>query len=551
MTFKNQHLKTSFAVIAGAAILGISQMSAACGGFFCDFAPIDQAGEQIIFRQEGGETTAMIKIDYAGSAEDFGWVLPVPQTPEISLGSDQIFTDLEINTRPQFLLERVGSGCEFIGIDGGGGGNFGGVPTASPVADEKTGVVVEQTLSVGPFDALVISSDNPTDLAEWLADNNLDLTDQGDELLKPYIDAQSKFVVLKLKSNAETGSIQPIILKYASNTPVIPMTLTAVAAQDDMGVLVWLLGAGRGVPSNFNHVTPNYTRLNWFNGSRAAYASYQTLITDAMDETDSGQGFATDFAGYMPNLVEQLTKSDQWVEMLARNEGLSDAAFISELWSSLSPVVQSTIRAALPTSDAFVYSRPLSMEEVFSAEQLASARVEVKKVVDEQVIAPLDNSLDILDDNLYLTRLYTTLSADEMTQNPQFTFNTQMGDQPLTRRATLTAACKNEQTEWTLKLGEGTGRDDEVVIEGWQPVPFGPIAVEQDARWRVEKTSANSDPELLEERPFTVLTLGERPQAQPSGSGGSGGGSTHWLWLSVLASIILVARRAQGAFAKK
>jgi len=216
--------------------LGVSQSIYACGGFFCDFVPINQAGEQIIFRQQGSQTTAMIKIDYAGPAEDFGWVLPVPETPEISLGSDLTFTELELNTRPQFLLERVGEGCPVLESNFTDGTTANAVPRS---AEEVGGnaVVIEQTLSVGPFDALVISSDDSQALATWLADNNLDLTEQGTGLLEPYISANSKFVVLKLKSSADVGSIQPIILKYQASAPVIPMTLTAVAAEEDMGVL--------------------------------------------------------------------------------------------------------------------------------------------------------------------------------------------------------------------------------------------------------------------------------------------------------------------------
>ncbi|BCD99408.1 DUF2330 domain-containing protein [Marinagarivorans cellulosilyticus] len=486
---------------------GVAQHSSACGGFFCDFVPIDQAGEQIVFRQDGDQTTAMIKIDYAGNAADFGWVLPVPQTPEISLGSDQIFTELELSTRPQFLLERVGQGCPRPAFDFASNESASSVAVSSQ-ASSSSGVIIERQLSVGPFDALVVSSDDPEALANWLDENNLDLTDEGGSLLAPYIAAQSKFVVLKLKNNANSGSIQPIILKYQSDVPVIPMTLTAVAAQDNMGVLVWLLGDGRGVPKNFKHVTPNYTRLNWFNGPRSAYASYQNLITQAMDEA-GGQGFATDFAGYLPNLPERFTTPDMWVGALEELAGLSDAGFISGFWKmGGSAVVQDTIRNALPTSNTFVYAQPLSMEELFTAEELALARVELTDTVNNQLIMPVNNAIDILDDDLYLTRLYTTLSADEMDMNPEFTFNPSMDPQQLTRNATLTSACVDNQDHWTLKLGAGTGREDELVVDslGWgQPFGVARGASSQPAVWQVEKTSGTSDPIVLAKNDFTPL----------------------------------------------
>lgn len=137
---------------------------------------------------------------------------------------------------------------------------------------------------MGPFDAQIISGDDSQAVASWLAENNFDLTDRGAELLEPYVDANMKFVVLKLQSDRDVGNIQPIIMKYESEQPMIPLRLTAIAAEDDMGVLVWLLSDSRAVPENFLHVTPNYTQLNWYTGSRNAYVSYQSLITAAMDE---------------------------------------------------------------------------------------------------------------------------------------------------------------------------------------------------------------------------------------------------------------------------
>jgi len=79
-------------------------------------------------------------------------------------------------------------------------------------------------------------------------------------------------------------------------------------------------------------------------------------------------------------------------------------------------------------------------------------------------IDPLNASTALLPNGSYLTRLYTTLSADEMTLDPTFDYNTQMGDQSAERRATLRAACGDNGTEWTLTLGAGTGREGDLVV---------------------------------------------------------------------------------------
>ena len=82
------------------------------GAFFSTAESVDQSSEQIIFNQEGDLTTMMVRIRYTGEAQDFAWVIPVPSTPTISTGSDLLFTDLELATRPVFNLQRDGAGCD-------------------------------------------------------------------------------------------------------------------------------------------------------------------------------------------------------------------------------------------------------------------------------------------------------------------------------------------------------------------------------------------------------------------------------------------------------
>lgn len=157
--------RIQFAVMVALALLVLPfHQASACGGFFCELVPIDQAGEEIIFDQRGNDITAMVRIRYEGDAENFSWVVPVPNLPEISLGADQTFDQLEGATRPQFILQRTGDVCAFPEASTDGATNF---PTSA--ADTAGGVNIEQQLSVGPFDITIVSSDNPDELAH-LAD---------------------------------------------------------------------------------------------------------------------------------------------------------------------------------------------------------------------------------------------------------------------------------------------------------------------------------------------------------------------------------------------
>lgn len=445
----------------------------ACGGFFCAGVPIFQAGEQIIFRQDGNRIKAIVLIQYQGDAEDFSWVLPVPGIPDISLASDLLFTPLELATRPQFTLDVIGEPCQPVSIPGVVFLTGGAQPSAALGDDSNIEVVqILERLIVGPFDIQIVTSADAEALATWLDENGYDLSDRGRDLIAPYVEAGMNFVAMRLKQESGTGDIQPIQLEYESDDPMIPIRLTAVAAQPDMGIAVWLLGNSRAVPLNYLHVIVNYTRLNWLGGAFAAYNSYLSLITEAMDEA-GGQGFATDFAAPADAIVASLPDVATLRDSLALfNADPDPARAISTLAAGfLFPrtKVLEILRRILPLpsdQNDFTYQNPPFLHTLFDLATLTAARNALVAELEVTGIQPLEDSLAIFDDNPYLTRFYTTLSPEEMTLDPVFSFNPDLPDQSLERKADLVISCFLGVTNWFLRLGPGTDRDGEIVMQG-------------------------------------------------------------------------------------
>ena len=58
------------------------------------------------------------------------------------------------------------------------------------------------------------------------------------------------------------GDLQPIALTYEADLPGIPIRLTAIATQPNLGVLTWVLGTDRAIPSNYLHVEINEARID-------------------------------------------------------------------------------------------------------------------------------------------------------------------------------------------------------------------------------------------------------------------------------------------------
>ena len=512
-------------IAASILIVAIEPFPAmACGGFFCTTQPINQAAEQIVFHQDGNQVTAMVRILYTGEAEDFSWVVPVPDTPEISLGADATFNELEFATRPQFNLLTEGNVCEqdmFVNL-------------AQPAAEASAadagdgGVQIEEELTIGPFDIDIVSSDNADDMSIWLEDNGYFLDDRGRDLIEPYVLDGMKFVAVKLRSGESSGSIQPLIMQYPSEKPMIPIRLTAVAAQDDMGVLVWVVNDARAIPENYEHVTPNYTKLDWYSGSFNAYLSYQNLITEAMDEA-GGQGFATDYAGGITaDIRGALTDVDVIEGNLALLDAIeNDAEYLtSSLFINTNPsAALANISAVLPLpegQDTNLYFDSAQLAAVFTPAELSDARIAMRQAIVDRELTPIADSVALLPQDAYLTRLFTTLSASDMTVDPTFNFNSNMPEQSIQREALLNASCENGTSQWSLTLGSGTGREGEKVLEvNDEPIPFLVLPTpidDQPSAFLRQRTSANAEPELLFQAESSLLEIG----AVDNGADGNG-----------------------------
>ncbi len=101
----------NLALIALVATICMPRSAEACGGFFCSReAPVDQAGEQILFDlSEPGMVRMHVSIQYQGPSAEFAWVLPIPKDhPDqpLSVGTEMLFSSLVRNTEPVIRMQN-------------------------------------------------------------------------------------------------------------------------------------------------------------------------------------------------------------------------------------------------------------------------------------------------------------------------------------------------------------------------------------------------------------------------------------------------------------
>ncbi len=468
---RNFSRATFIGVAAWAAGSFLPATAAACGGFFCNTAqPVNQAAEGIIFADNGdGTVTAVIQIKYQGPSKNFSWLLPISSVPksdaDIGIASDLAFQRLQGATNPQYTLTvKVEGSC--LQNDSAGGFPTGAAGSANasgpPLQVSDGGVTVEASGVVGSFAWTVISLDkslaDPSDVAvTWLKDNGYDVPSGSPKLLGPYLQSGMYLLALRLTKGADSGSIRPIALTYKGTQPSIPIKVTAVAANDDMGVLTWVLGKSRAVPQNYLSLELNEARINWFN----AASNYNLVVTAAANDA-GGQGFVTEFAGPSSALKQAIWlpyEESIWTQF-QKTTFQSFADFFRQAYQTYGSYdgFWDATRAAVTLPTGLTFDDFKLCPNCY-ANQIQFQPSAYLAALDKSVIQPIKLVQNLVDAHPELSRMYTTMSADEMTLDPLFTFNADLKDVSNVHTAVRVIECNPSVDQfnapWRIELPQG------------------------------------------------------------------------------------------------
>jgi hypothetical protein len=299
--------------------------------------------------------------------------------------------------------------------------------------------------------------DPATPARDWLTANGYDVTPEGAALLGPYLAEGMHLLALRLTKGSDTGSIRPIQLTYPASAPMIPIKLTAVAANQDMGVMTWAVGSARAVPFNYNALELNDARINWFN----AASNYDQVVTEAADAA-GGQGFVTEFAGPAEQLAQVVWpefEEQQW-------QNIESATYFSfedlfqTLWGSYAGLsgFWDAVRREVTLPEGVTFEDFKLCPTCYDAIEFTPTAL--LEAIEADVIEPMRGVQRLLDRGPYVTRLYSTLSADEMTVDPLFVFNADLPDVSNIHQATRVIECDTDvfefQANWRIEFPQGT-----------------------------------------------------------------------------------------------
>lgn len=427
------------------AVWGAPTVAEACGGTFCDAGPqpmpVDQTGENVLFVMSEHMVEAHVQIQYSGDPSQFAWVVPVMAEPTIDVGSDPLFQNLLAATVPTFTVTGRGENCPGGGSRGGFGcsatdddalsGSTADFPGQGVEDDEPT---IEQRGLAGSFEYAVLSGGTVEGVTGWLDEHGFAQDEEAEPILGEYLDDGFRFVAFKLRPGRGVSEIHPVVIRYAGSEPCVPLRLTRIAAQDDMGIRVFFLGEHRVAPTNYRHVVLNPLKFDWEDEG----SNYNEVVSLAVDEEGiEGRGFVTEYAG-SPEVVQTIgIRDDEWSAAPFR-----EAFDPRSLTSRLENTNLLNCELGGPIGDGCAFTHPLvsgllatyfplpesiDPEQFYGCSSCEFLLTEVEwdyqgfaDALEEQIIGPANDALDLLRSHDYLTRMYTTISPVEMTRDPIF-----------------------------------------------------------------------------------------------------------------------------------
>jgi hypothetical protein len=615
--------RTAPAVTLALCLGIVANDAGACGGLFCSSSsPVNQAAERIVFAKNGnGTVTAAIEILYEGPSSSFAWLLPVPAAEvTVEVSSKQAFDALQQASNPSYGFQTTfATDCGLNGTATAAGSPVASTsPGVTPGPQGASPVQVVASGNVGPYDYVQIevnpADEDPAQAAiDWLEEEGYDVGALGPEVLRPYLMQEMNLLAFRLNKDSDSGSIRPVMLTYPGERPLIPIRPTAVAANDDMGIMVWVLGSGRAVPTSYLHLELNEARIDWFNPN----PTYNQLVSDAADEA-GGNGFVTEQSGPAEPFAEVVFpqyKEDQFSqlrtaqfasiqEFLQQAQNVAQSHVFLQSSGFAGPLAPSSL-SAQTQYDGFieVLSDPdvVPLREGATAAQLNACLpcyfqvdvpvrndlypstpydpatdpilgMDVGMFLDEMekmVIKPLRETGALFEKHRQVTRLYTTMSADEMQSDPEFDLNPELPDVSNVHTATRMFECNGN--DWTITLPQGA-----TVKGSGSTWPVTPNDEEMPFNWRILQLSTAGGGEVVLDNTDRVASrlvdLGlSDPPPMPQGPVGRGDGngtnlsssndtggggcavqggksSGGWAWgaLTVFAGVVLSRRRARA-----
>lgn len=280
-------------LLALAGVVVGARPAAACGGCFGPTGqPTVVTAHRMAISLSAERTILWDQFEYAGSPDDFVWVLPVAgdQDVRVELAENAFFQALQQATTLQLqgpFTSRGGGGGGF----GFGCGAAGGAPAAEGPSSDPVVLYYEGT--VGPYETVTIGSEDPEALLLWLQERGYNVPDAMLPTIEHYVGLEMNFVALRLSPGESVTRMQPVRVVTRGLNVSFPLRMVAAGVADHVALELFVIAEGRYEAAGFpnGEVDRGAIAYDW---ATATY-NYDELA-EAVVASEGGRTWLTEYA---------------------------------------------------------------------------------------------------------------------------------------------------------------------------------------------------------------------------------------------------------------
>jgi hypothetical protein len=297
---------TRLGTILGATALALVSATGAAHAF-CGFyvsgsgAKLAADATQVVLMRQGTRTVLSMQNDYKGPLEDFAMVVPVPvvlKEADVKTLTKTVFDHVDSLGSPRLVEYWEQDPCP-APVDtrkydmAPSAGAPGRLRRSDEEKEKKQTVKIEAQFDVAEYKILILSATEAAGLETWLKDNKYKIPDGAEPLLRPYVEAGSKFFVAKVdpkKVQMVDGhaALSPIRFHYDSEEFALPIRLGMANSNGKQELIVNIISADKRfeVANYKNVVIP--TNFDVKDSVKTRFAEFYAALFDKTVEANPG-----------------------------------------------------------------------------------------------------------------------------------------------------------------------------------------------------------------------------------------------------------------------
>lgn len=247
----------------------------------------------VVMMREAGTTVLSMQNTYQGPPEDFAMVIPVPVVlaeDDVRTLSPELFTKIDRLAAPRLVEYWEQNPCSrprryrrsVSRMTSGARGDL----LSGVVGGRSRGVTVEAEFEVAEYDIVILSARDSDGLDGWLRDNNYNIPDGAGRVLRPYVEAGTKFFVARVdigrvRMEGGRAKLSPLRVHYDSDQFSLPVRLGLLNSAGTQDLIVHILAKDqRFEVANYDNVLiPTNIRVN--HSVRRHFGEFYTTLFDA------------------------------------------------------------------------------------------------------------------------------------------------------------------------------------------------------------------------------------------------------------------------------